>query len=133
MTLDQFITKYNGKGIDSDGSYGNQCVDLYRQYIKEVLGYPQSPGVSGAKDIWSSYLPDYFTRIANTPEGIPQEGDIMIWGSTYGPYGHVAVVKSATLNTFTCFSQNDPTGALCGLKTYRTYKPVLGWLHPKGL
>lgn len=131
MNLQEFVTKYNGKGIDYDGHYGFQCVDLYRKYVQEVLNYPQSPGVSGAKDIWNSYLQEYFTRVANTPDGIPEPGDIMIWGDTYGPYGHVAVVTKATLTTFTCFSQNDPTGSLCGEKLYRTYKPVLGWLHPK--
>lgn len=131
MTLQEFVNKYNGKGIDYDGHYGFQCVDLYRKYVQEVLNYPQSPGVSGAKDIWNSYLQEYFTRIANTPDGVPEPGDIMIWGDSYGPYGHVAVVTRATLTTFTCFSQNDPTGSLCGEKLYRTYKPVLGWLHPK--
>lgn len=131
MNIQEFVAKYSGKGIDYDGHYGFQCVDLYRKYVQEVLNYPQSPGVSGAKDIWNSYLQEYFTRVANTPDGIPEPGDIMIWGDTYGPYGHVAVVTKATLTTFTCFSQNDPTGSLCGEKLYRTYKPVLGWLHPK--
>lgn len=131
MTLQDFISKYNGKGIDYDGHYGFQCVDLYRQYVQEVLNYPQSPGVSGAKDIWNTYLQEYFMRVTNTPEGVPEPGDIMIWGDSYGPYGHVAVVTKATLTTFTCFSQNDPVGSLCSEKLYRTYKPVLGWLHPK--
>ena len=131
MTLQEFIDKYNGKFIDYDGHYGAQCQDLYRQYVQEVLGFPQSPGVVGAKDNWDAYLPDYYERIPNTPEGVPQPGDIMIWGASYGPYGHVAVVTEATLTTFKCFSQNDPTGAPCGIKLYRTYKPTLGWLHPK--
>ena len=131
MTVEEFVSKWSGKGCDWDGHYGFQCVDLYRQYVQEVVKCPQSPGVSGAKDIWNSYLPEYFERIPNTPDGVPQVGDIMIWGDKYGPYGHVAVVTKATLTTFTCFSQNDPTGALCGLKTYRTYSPTLGWLSPK--
>ena len=131
MTLQEFIAKYTGKGIDFDGHYGFQCVDLYRQYIQDVIQCPQSPGVTGAKDIWTTYLPEYFDRVTNTPEGIPQEGDIMIWGDTYGQYGHVAVVLSGTLTTFTCFSQNDPIGSLCITKKYSSYKPTLGWLHPK--
>lgn len=131
MTLDDFITKYTNKGIDYDGAYGFQCVDLYRQYVKEVLGYPQSKPVPGAKDIWDSYLPEYYERIANTPTGVPKVGDIMIWGSAYGSYGHVAVVTGANEKTFSCFSQNDPIGKLCGIKNYSSYKGVLGWLHPK--
>lgn len=131
MTLQQFVDTYTDKTIDFDGAYGGQCVDLYRQYCKEVLNIPQSPGVTGAKDIWNSYLSNYFDRIPNTPDGIPQPGDIMIWSDKYGPFGHVAIVLQATLTTFTCFSQNDPTGAKCIRKTYRTYAPTLGWLHPK--
>jgi surface antigen len=130
MTLEQFVAKYNGKPIDFDGAYGNQCVDLYRQYVKEVLNLPQTPPVVGAKDIWTSNTPN-FDKITNTPTGIPPVGAIMIWGSRYGAFGHVAIVTAATLNTFTCFSQNDPVGSLCGLKTYKTYYPTLGWLVAK--
>jgi len=132
MTLQEFITKYKGKGIDFDGHYGFQCVDLYRQYVQEALGFPQSPGVTGAKDIWTSYLSEYYDRIPNTPDGVPEKGDIMIWGSSYGQYGHVAIVTSATTSYFNCFSQNDPIGSLCVIKKYTNWNPVLGWLHPKG-
>jgi hypothetical protein len=58
MTIGEFIKKWNGKVCDFDGKYGSQCVDLYRMYVKEVLGYPQSPPVEGAKDIWNTYLKD---------------------------------------------------------------------------
>lgn len=131
MNLDQFITKWNGKGIDWDGSYGFQCVDLYRMYVKEVLGFPQSPSVPGAKDIWNTTLTN-FTKIPNTPDGVPQKGDVMIWGASYGPYGHVAVVTEATVNTFKCFSQNDPVGSLPSIRWYKSYAGVTGWLRPKG-
>ena len=131
MTLQEFVTKWTGKLCDFDGHYSGQCVDLYRQYVQDVIQCPQSPGVTGAKDIWTTYLPEYFERITNTPEGIPLEGDIMIWGDAYGQYGHVAVVLSGNLTTFTCFSQNDPAGVLSGTKKYSSYKPTLGWLHPK--
>jgi len=133
MTIDEFVKKYDGKFIDFDKAYGNQCFDLYRQYCQEVLQIPQSPptGNQGAVKIWDTYLTQYFERIPNTPEGVPQKGDIMIWGTSYGPYGHVAIVTEATLTTFKCFSQNDPTGAACGIKLYRTYKPTLGWLRFK--
>lgn len=131
ITLDQFVQKYTGKGIDYDGYAGFQCQDLYRQYVQEVLGFPQSPGVVGAKDNWDSYLQDYYDRIPNTPDGVPEPGDIMIWGSKYGPYGHVAIVLSANSSSFTCFSQNDPTGSLCVKKKYTAWSTLLGWLHPK--
>ena len=131
MTLQQFIDRWTSGGIDFDGSFGFQCQDLYREYVKEVLNVPQSPPVVGAKDNWNKYLPEYFDRIENTPDGIPEPGDIVIWGESYGPFGHVAVFVKGTAKTLTCFSQNDPLGALCGLKTYRSYRGVLGWLRCK--
>jgi len=130
MTLQQFIEKWTGKIADFDNAYGGQCVDLFRFYVKEVLGLPQTPPVVGAKDIWTSNTPD-FTKVKNIQEGIPNKGDIIIWGSTYGQYGHVAIFISGDINSFTCFSQNDPIGSLCGMRAYKSYKNVLGWLVPK--
>lgn len=130
MILAEFIKKYEGKYLDWDGNYGNQCTDLYRYYVKEVLGYPQSAPVSGAADIWTSYPEAYYDKIANTPTNQPVPGDIVIWTRRYGPYGHVAIVSSATADRFVCFSQNDPTGSPSILKEYR-YANIYGWLHPK--
>lgn len=129
ITLSEFVSKYKGKLVDFDNAYGGQCVDLYRQYVKEVLGLPQTPTVAGAKDIWNGAT-NGFDKIANTPDGFPLPGDVMIWGSKYGPYGHVAIATEANTSTFTCFSQNDPSGSLCVIKTYSNWTPLLGWLHP---
>lgn len=130
MTFDEFINKYNGKTVDFDGYYGGQCVDLYRQYVKEVLNFPQSPAVVGAKDIWNTYLTQYFTRINNTPLGVPQKGDIIIWGTGYGPFGHVGVYYSGNVMNFKSFDQNDPVGTKCHIQSH-SYRGVLGWLRPK--
>ena len=130
ISLDQFIAKYNGKAVDFDGAYGAQCVDLYRYYLKEVLGIAQTPPIPGAKDIWDNYGSDLI-RIENTPDGVPPKGAIMIWGAKYGTYGHVAIVTDANVNNFTAFSQNDPIGSKCFVKYYSSYKGVLGWLVTK--
>ena len=60
MTLTTFINTYMGKKVDykdevfkGDKSY--QCVDLARQYYKDVWGIPQFPALGsdgGAKDIF---------------------------------------------------------------------------------
>lgn len=137
MTLQQFIDKYLGKQVDFDGAYGGQCVDLFRQYNKEVLNIPQPKGVTGAADFWSNYdtdqnLKNNFDKLVNTPDFIPVAGDVMIWTRRYGPYGHIAIVTQADINQFTCFSQNDPTGQPCILKIYK-YVNVYGVLRPKVL
>lgn len=130
MTFDPFIWKYTGKAVDYDGKYGPQCMDLYRQYVKEVLGFPQSKPVPSAKDVWDTYLPDFYERISNSPSGVPQKGDIVIWGGNYGPHGHIAIFIQGNTKQFTSFDQNDPLGSLCHEQLH-TYKGVLGWLRPK--
>ncbi len=135
MTLEQFVSKYNGKAVDFDGAYGFQCVDLFRFYNRDVLNIEQPKGVNGAKDFWSNYASDpnlynNFDKLSNTPEFVPKPGDVMIWNGYYGPYGHIAIVTIADINKFTCLSQNDPTGRETHLKEY-TYSKVYGVLRPK--
>lgn len=136
MNYQDFKSKYLGKKWDYDGAYGAQCVDLFRFYVKDSLSGNQPKGVAGAADFWVNYetdpnLKNYFDKVPNTPEGVPQAGDVMIWNKKYGPYGHIAIVDSATVDSFTCLSQNDPLGQPTILKSYK-YVNVYGWLHPKG-
>ena len=129
MTLDQFITKYHSKQIDYDGFFGFQCMDLYRQYVKEVLGFPQSVPVPGAADVWLNFRDDYFDRIENTPEAIPRRGDVIIWSRADGmPFGHIAVFYNGDLNSFMSFDQNWG-GNFCHYQNHN-YNFVLGWLRP---
>lgn len=131
MTLQDFTGANNGKKLDWDGYYGAQCVDLYRFYLRDVLGVPQGAAVKGAADLWNTYRTQDFERIPNTPLGIPQPGDVMIWNRNVGAgYGHVAIVTSASLMWFEAFSQNDPAGSASHIKRY-TYKNVYGWLRPR--
>lgn len=130
MTPDQFFGKYDGKGIDFDGYYGFQCLDLYRQFVKEVLEVPQSPPVNGAKDVWNTYLPEYYDRILNTIEAVPIKGDIIIWGVGVGPYGHIAICKDGTQTELTSFDQNWPVGSLCHFQKHN-FSNIIGWLRKK--
>ena len=130
MTLEQFVEKYNNKKVDFDGAYGGQCVDLYRQYVKECLNFPQSPSVVGAKDIWDSYLTSYFTRYNNSPTAVPKKGDIIIWGTKLGEFGHIAIFLDGTVTKFNSFDQNYPVGSACHIQSH-TYTGVLGWLRAK--
>jgi len=129
MTHSEFLKKYLNQKIDWDSKYGAQCVDLMRFYVRDVLKTSQFKPVAGAKDFWNQDHTEY-EKIVNTVEAIPQEGDIVIWGATYGPYGHVAICMKATQTRVTCFSQNDPIGSPCIEKTY-TYKHILGWFRKK--
>lgn len=135
MYLNEFINKYNNKKIDWDNAYGAQCVDLFRYYIKEVLGINQSPkGVNGAKNFWTNYntdpvLKNNFGRITNTPTFVPKAGDVAIWGN--GAYGHIAVCNGVgDTHTFESFDQNYPLNSACHIVKHN-YTGFLGVLRPK--
>lgn len=135
MTLTDFITRWNGKYVDTDGAYGGQCMDLMHQYCVEVLGIQDLRVLAApsAQAVWNTFSTvkghELFEKIENTPTGIPQEGDIMFW--TNLPYGHVAIFHTGDANSFKSFDQNYPTGSPCHIQNH-TYANVGGWLRFKG-
>lgn len=138
MTLDQFITKWNGKKADWDNAYGGQCVDLFRFYNNEVLEISQPKGVVGASDFWANYDTDpvlntNFTKIPNTADFKPSKGDVMIWNKNAGGgFGHISIVSdnNATLDKFWSFDQNWRALNVCEI-TEHNYNNVFGVLRPK--
>lgn len=137
MTFDEFISKWNGRGIDFDGAYGDQCMDLMHQYHVEVLGITDGRTLAApaAKDVYSNFSTiigrEHFEQIKNTPTGVPQKGDIIIWGTGIGPFGHIAIFIEGDANRFKSFDQNFPTGSKCKIVDHN-YNGVLGWLRFKG-
>lgn len=99
MTLTAFIKKYMGKKVDykdkdykGDNSF--QCVDLYRQYLHDVLEIPQTPALGaegGAKDIFDN--PGVLNVTPDSKLADYSRGDILIWNSSpTNKYGHVAIL-----------------------------------------
>ena len=129
MNLQQFISKYKGKYLEVAGSSNalNQCVDLANGYLREVLGL-QIIEWTNAVDFPSRVNPNDFNYIKNTPEGVPEAGDLIIWGGTIG---HIAIFVKGDVNWFTSFDQNWPTGSVCHLVDH-SYSNVKGWLRAKG-
>lgn len=93
MNLTAFINKYLGTKVDFDGKFGAQCVDLYRRYCADVLEVPQTPGVTGAKDIIKN--PGVLSVTTENALADYTRGDVLIWGATKAnKYGHVAILVS---------------------------------------
>lgn len=131
MTLNQFIKKYLGKRVEADGAYPYQCVDLLKKYYPEVLGVPAIRGNGGDYFANSS---SKFLKIYNTLRAVPKPGDIMVWKKTRRlPYGHVGIVVSANVWSFTSLDQNWPVGSPVRLvkHSYIGLYPVLGWVRKK--
>lgn len=126
MTLQEFLEKWNGQYCEVAGSSNalNQCVDLANAYIRDVLKFLIIEWTN-AKD-FPSKGNDNYEYILNTPEGVPQEGDLVIWG---GEYGHIAIFIEGNTASFRSFDQNYPSGSFCHIQNH-TYANVLGWMRP---
>ncbi len=136
MTFDEWVKKNIGKGIDYDGVYGVQCVDLAKHYIKNVLGIaPQSIGNAIEyynKRKTSEYLTENFKWIDNTPEFIPKKGDLCVFTSKSGN-GHISVATGeGTTSYFYSYDQNFPKAKHEPMTLIKhTYTSFLGVLRFK--
>ena len=133
MKFNEFVNKMKAQGgIDKDGAYGKQCMDLYNYYCIQVLGLQDGKtGASCAKQILNnSYVLQNVTRINNTPSFVPQKGDIAVW--TGGTYGHVAICLGVgDVNTFRSLEQNWQAQKLTEENHNYTYLAPLVFLRPK--
>lgn len=116
LSLDEFVTKYNGKVV-ADG----QCGNLVRAYWNEV-DLTSPPSYPNSKDYWYNPVPGYDKVQA------PQPGDIAIYDG-HGVYteGHSAIYYDGRV-----FEQNaDPNGSPAHLYP-RANTYLLGYLHKQG-
>ena len=107
MKFKEFIEKVKAMGgVDTDGYYGKQCMDLYNYYCNNVLGV-QNVGADCAKNILNNKnIMANVQVIENYPEFIVQKGDIVVFRGIE-PYGHVGIcLGPADLNGFKCIEQN---------------------------
>lgn len=107
MKFNEFVNHVkNIGGVDTDGYFGKQCMDLYNYYCKQVLELNGDTGSNCAKNILNnSYVMSNMERINNYSEFIPQKGDIAVW--TNGTYGHVAIcLGEGDVNKFKTIDQN---------------------------
>ena len=136
MTFEKWVKQNIGKGIDYDGAYGVQCVDLAKHYIKNVLGInPQSIGNAIEyynKRKTSEYLTKNFKWIDNTAEFIPKKGDLCVFTSKSG-HGHISVATGkGTTSYFYSYDQNFPKAKHEPMTLIKhSYNSFLGVLRPK--
>lgn len=101
-----WVREQSGKGLDYDGRYGVQCVDLILYYYKYLVGYTVS---GNATDYITNALPAGWTRISYYDGFVAQPGDVAVWrgfGSGDYQYGHIGIVMSADANGFVSAEQN---------------------------
>ncbi|WP_142379863.1 CHAP domain-containing protein [Staphylococcus felis] len=60
-----------------------------------------------AIDSINNYFGNYATIYRNTPDFIPQLGDLAVWTTgSYSVYGHISIVYSANMQSFVSLDQN---------------------------
>lgn len=138
MSFEEFIIKYNGKKVDFDGAFGAQCVDLFRQYNKEVWENPHTGAVDGAKDLFLNYekLPVEKKLLdivpANTNRIYP--GDVAVWNATeVNKYGHVAIVVGFLGDESLIVFEQDGFKQDGAKLNIRTDDNLLGFLRKKSV
>jgi len=127
----QFLNQNNNKFVDFDGAYGAQCFDLVNKW-SVALGYRPFGGLYASGIIHQPQ--GNYTVILNSPNAVPQTGDIVVWNNRYGGgYGHTGIASGdGNTNYFVSFDQNYPTGSVSKLVRH-SYDGVIGWLRPNKL
>lgn len=118
MTYEEFKNKYDGKYIDYDKQFGNQCWDLGQQYFTECLEVPAY--VLGGSGMVSNMLyppkrNDLDTYFEEVDVHDMYAGDVCIWDYGNG-MGHIAIFDSWDGTRCWYFSQNYPLGSNCHLQ-----------------
>lgn len=135
MNYNEFVNAYLGKATDYDGGYGVQCVDLIKLYLDKVFNL-KIGAIGNAHVYYDNYnkvdiLKNNFTRIANTPDFIPNKGDIVVWSTAQGNgCGHIAIASGEGTTTY-FYSYDQNWNGKSMKKVYHTYTNVLGVLRPK--
>lgn len=127
MTYNEFKKKYNGKFVDFDGSYGNQCWDLAQFYFTQVLNLPSSilSGCGNVKNMLVKPKIDVLLQYFNeVPVNAMTQGDVCIWGGTSN---HIAIFDHYDGKCW-YFSQNpNPCKVMVinmsGLRAFRKKQP----------
>jgi hypothetical protein len=119
-----------GKYIEFDGAFMNQCVDVAKKYVADLTGIRNAMG-NGNQWWMNPALSGTFTPISvNSP---PRKGDLVSWSGSHGAYpnggvGHVAVYSHSQGGTDYYLSQNPGPARIQPLSRLG----VQGWMRPKG-
>jgi len=135
MSFEEFLNRYNGKYVEKeDPSARDQCMDLAFAYLDDVLEIDRATiRHEYASQVFTQpnqMTLDKFDLIPNTPDNIPQRGDIIIFGQQVGIAGHIAMFIDGNKDNFNAFGQNWPLGSAAHIQNHNYYG-VIGWLHPK--
>lgn len=124
-----------GKGVDADGYYGFQCVDLDNYFVKKytgrLLGGNAIDLLNSAKN--AGFVVEY-NKVGDL-NSYPKPGAFFVMSVPYHQYGHTGVVISADAYTMTTVEQNIDGNADALINgaparnNKRDYTGVIGWFY----
>jgi hypothetical protein len=135
---DVWLGQQVGQHLDYDQQYGQQCFDFFNYYYQYISGrgpYGDGYGVLGAKDIWD--VPTVlFDKIPDSRTLVPNVGDALIYGSTWGGgYGHVEVCRWSDDNGCHVIGENEHGNPSEGVvEVYRSWagmRGLIGVMRPR--
>lgn len=127
MTLETFVKTWLHKKCDYDGYYGPQCVDLFRQYLKDVWNIPHTGAVEGAKDIWLKYDKLELEKKFLKKVKAVKPGDVVVFDGA-DKYGHVGIYLAALGESMIILEQDGYKKDGVKITLYSDEK-VLGFLR----
>lgn len=137
MTFKEYVSKNLGKSIDFDGVYGIQCCDLVNDYMQKCFNiFTYYPCNFNAQQYFTHFnevpaLVKNFTKISNTPEFVPMQGDICVFKSSDN-IGHISIAAGeGNTSYFYSYDQNW-NGHKYVAKEKHNYTNFLGVLRYKG-
>ena len=134
--FNQFFAINNGKSIEvQDITNKYQCMDLIFAWCNFLKIPLLTVAHLYAYQVWTqptALTKQYFDLIPNSATNVPAIGDIIVFSTTVGYAGHVAVEtgKSNSTNLIS-FDQNWGGKQYATTITHYNYYGILGWLHPK--
>jgi len=130
----EFFNQWNGKPCEvNDPSNLNMCMDLAYAFLDKLEIPRDAIRHLYASEVYTKpndLTVKFFEMFPNTPNGIPQCGDLVVFKG--GVAGHISIAKGeGSTSSFESFDQNyGSTVNKCGLINH-SYDNVLGWLRPR--
>lgn len=138
-------TQANNGIMYEDSGYGGQCTDFVSAYMNYIVygdaHYWKNSGGKGfrtydAKEYFNQSYPNGWQKISNTPDFVPQPGDILCFdASSSNVYGHVAVaIEGCTVSSIKGIGQDGLANNGHGTPAqYQTMSYYGGWGNFQGV
>lgn len=142
------IANVKGRNVVAGYNLGlkYQCVEFVKRYYYEYYKHKMPDSYGHAKSFFNKTIADGsfnksrgLTQYSNPSQSKPKIGDLIVMdGSIFNTYGHVAIVASVTENSITIIQQNPGKTAPSRVdfpliktanKWQIKHKRILGWLR----